>query len=455
MIASFRLFRAAWIAAFALAAAVVVMPATAHSADFLVGMQDSSQTLVPGSVQNAGLGEMQGLGVKVVRVTFSWREIAHNCKGQSVAALSNDTNPCYDWSLYDGLVNSATARGMQVLASVFKSPDWANGVVGRPYFTGGSWSAFLRWEAYYRAFVQAAAKRYRVGSPAGFIRYWTIWNEPNSRTFWAPFTWDAPKRYAYMYAKSSQQIKRLNRFAKVAPGPTGPNATGMKPITYIQRMQPFLSRYGAKIDAWAHNPYSGAPINPRRPVFRSPAVGIGNITDLFRTLDRHRSTRGRAVWATEFAYQTPPERTFETSFSNQSIWMAEAMDMAWRTRRIPIFVWYIMKDPKSRFDWQSGVIKSSGQRKPSYAMYQRSISVLSDNVRRTQPVYLWGRSGVHPGTAQLVQSRNRRTWTRVTGQRSARGGVRYATKRLAVGTWYFATRDNLGRGPARKVIVRR
>lgn len=442
----------------ALTALGAVGAGTASAQSYVIGMQDTAQTLSFGT-QTQALDEMQALGVHVVRITMSWSDVAAGCSASlTLAELADPDNACYSWSLYDALVANAQSRGIQVLASVWKTPNWANGQADKPYNIGRNWSQFKVVVARYKSFITAAGTRYRAGSGHGVIKYWTIWNEPNSRRFWSPWTGakDSAKRYAYMYSVGAAALKKVNKSAKVAPGPTGPNSTGSKPVTYIKNMQPWLKKYHARIDAWAHNTYAGAPVAPNRPAFHSPSVGLGNISDLFNALDAAKITRHKQVWSAEFAYETPPDRHFSTSFQNQALWMGNAMDIAWRTHRVSMFIWYVMVDATAKDDWQSGVISASGKKKISYYMYQRPVSLSSTKIHKGDTVSVWGVSNLHPGAGKLVWSTSNK-FTKVHTLRNRRGanGVRTASFRPpAKGTYFVAVRDGSGIGSSVRLIVR-
>src|SRR4029077_19365779 len=114
----------------------------------------------------------------------------------------------------------------------------------------------------------------------------------NSRSFWQPFGKAMPTQYADLYASAAKELKATNPSALVAPGPTGPNSTGMKPIDFIKAVQPLLAARHAPVDAWAHNPYPGGGAkSPRAKFFKAPSVGIGNLPDLITQLDKSPVTR--------------------------------------------------------------------------------------------------------------------------------------------------------------------
>jgi hypothetical protein len=50
--------------------------------------------------------------------------------------------------------------------------------------------------------------------------------------------------------------------------------------------------------------------------------------------------------------------------------MKQALAMAKKTRRIDLFIWFLIKDEGRLDGWQSGVVTRRGQRKPSFRSFQ-------------------------------------------------------------------------------------
>lgn len=435
----------------ATATAALAVPATAPA--LTIGIQ--SENLVrheDPAVRAAAFRQMRLIGVKVTRVTLSWRDVGGGCSATDRGTLGNPNLPCYNWGKMDSIVSMAKANRIALLVSITEAPEWANNH-HNPFNTGASPARFDALATHYSRFASAAAKRYGTGSAYGFVSYWTIWNEPNSRTFWAPFNNDTPRRYGLLYARSAKAIKLASPRSKVAPGPTGPNSTGLKPADFIRLVAPQIARYGgsAYVDAWAHNPYPAVRQSPRAIGYTSPSIGMGNLRDLFVTLDRQAVTRRKPVWATEFSYQTNPPDPTGVSLATQATYLAEAFDILWTSKRVTIGLWYVLRDPAGEPDWQSGLIRANGRAKPSLPMFKRMVSRSVSKVRRGGAVRIWGMSTTSPGTATLVWSRNGRSWARMPGVRR-RGGVVWTTTRFQQ-TMYVATRDAGGRGPARIVRV--
>ncbi|MFN7973781.1 MAG: beta-galactosidase [Acidobacteriota bacterium] len=77
----------------------------------------------------------------------------------------------YDWSIYDAAVDDLRAHGQDVIATLAFTPDWATSgaTLTDPPDDIGDWWNFVYWT---------------VDHFKGRVRYWEIWNEPNSTRFW-------------------------------------------------------------------------------------------------------------------------------------------------------------------------------------------------------------------------------------------------------------------------------
>ena len=456
-------------------AAAVALPAPASA--MLMGVEANGELLNPDRTpaqQAESLDRIASQGARLARVNVSWKQIASYCNGQTLSALRNDKNACYDWSSLDSLVSLAQARDIQLLFSVSRVPFWLQHS-SNPMYIGTSSAAWTRTVQFYPAFITAIATRYNSSSTIGTVKLWTIWNEPNSKTFWWPLATRAqramaPTRYAILYGASAKALKAANPTATVAPGPTGPNST-IKPVPYITAFQKVVARYlpGRTIyqkrrylGAWAHNPYPViyAPTGNPRYGYNSykdrNALGFSDTRELARLLDSAPITRGLKIWATEFGWETnPPERTaFGIPTYLQARYIAEGYDLLDATGRVSIGVSYVLTDPTQPADFQSGTFFSNGKPKPSYYAYQRMISTSSTKVRRGQAISIYAKANTDPRRTAIMYSTNGYTgWRVLPGARRADGSIRRSLRMTR--TLYFATWDGTKRGPKRGVLVRR
>jgi MYXO-CTERM domain-containing protein len=101
-------------------------------------------------------------GAEWVRIDFNW-DIAEATQGT------------YDWTVFDGVLDAAKARGLNVFATIGYGPAWAS--TGDALGDGPTND--VPNAAAYAAFVKAAATRYADGRVAA----WGTWNEPNLEQF--------------------------------------------------------------------------------------------------------------------------------------------------------------------------------------------------------------------------------------------------------------------------------
>jgi hypothetical protein len=425
------------------------------SSSFDVGIQSDNVLLYGPDVPKA-LEEVGTLGASPVRISIHWAGIANDCRSLSIDQRRDPKEPCYHWELVDRAVSGARQRGLRILASVSQTPTWLFNDED-PAYIGDTWPQFLRFSSEYQAFVQAAATRYGEDSPIGMIDRWTVWNEPNSSTFWKPQSQDVAKRYAYLYSLAAPEIKARIPLAQVAVGPTGPKST-TKPLDFVRHVQPWLQRFlasrggaSAFVDAWAHNPYPGALLPPDFQVFAPPSVGIGNMDDLLLALDASPATRGIPIWATEYSYQTnPPDSELGVSLQNQADWLADGAFLLWKTHRVDLMIWYVLQDPAQATDWQSGLITAQGKLKPSFEMFRHLVGVSREVAGPGDEIELWGRSSELDGDSRIVISTPHGKWHAAPHQKINDDGTISASIR-ETGSFRVALQSGAHRGPTRMV----
>ncbi len=421
------------------AALVLGAPQPARAAAMQMGLQDEASLLSHDpNMQTNGLVDAKAAGAQLVRVTMLWDQVAAACAGQTMQALSDSTNSCYDWTVYDSLVSKARAMQMPILTSVYRFPSW----VGPSTSTFNSPDLAL---AAYESFCHAAASRYSTHSTIGTINYWTIWNEPNSGTFLqqGPQT---PALFARFVLVGSRAIKQVDPALLVATGPTGPKST-TKPIQWWKAVGPQLDKLGAGryIDAISHNPYQIIVAPDKRAYIRSSgSVGMGNLADLLATTDRFSALKAKPVWYTEFAYESSARGV---SLLLQAKWLADAARVSSQSPRVRMLVWYVLKDPVDVNDWHSGLRFTDGRPKPSYASFQRPISAF----KAGRSVQVWGRSQVSAVTAHIVYRKlGTKAWKPLAARHDSSG---FLVASLKTGQWQVAVQDALGMGPVLAVSV--
>ncbi|MFL5893731.1 MAG: hypothetical protein ACJ76Z_01295, partial [Thermoleophilaceae bacterium] len=135
-----------------LACALPVAQAHASRQQYRI-FEDDRLLIYSGPGVRAGtLDQAKELGVNVVRVQFTWRNIA-------LAKPKNPSDPAgygSAWSNWDSLVIEAHKRGIKVLATVSgPAPGWAAGKTGK-WFTGSRYPSAKA----FGEFMTAVGRRY-------------------------------------------------------------------------------------------------------------------------------------------------------------------------------------------------------------------------------------------------------------------------------------------------------
>jgi len=371
-----------------LAAAAVAVSAssTAQSASkqqtagrgMIVGFYDDEQVF---GRTDWAFTQLKSLRAGIVRITIDWANVAK----RRPADASDPSDPAYQWSAIDNVVAKAAQNKMRILAVIYGTPRWA----------GTGKNRLPRRITDLRLFAFAAATRYSgtynvavgEGEPERLlpaVRFWLAWNEPNNPVFLKPQwkkvrgTWRPQS--AYDYAKICSAIwagVHSTGLAneKVGCGVTGPRGndapTSSRASTSPLVFLTWLRRAGLKrFDAYAHHPYYGNRLEKPTTVPKSKkAVTLGNIGVLLRQLKRLYGSK--RLWITEYGYQTrPPDRYFGVSYSAQAKYVHQAYAVAKKTRKVDMFVWFLIRDERRLSGWQSGVYTASGKRKPAFRAFQ-------------------------------------------------------------------------------------
>ncbi|HET7568815.1 MAG TPA: hypothetical protein VFJ91_12540 [Gaiellaceae bacterium] len=375
----------------AVAALAAAAPASAsHYARF--GVQDDAWLMYgPGTLQQR-LDTLQKLGVKMVRVTLRWDEIAPTKPAN--ARDPYDTH--YRWNAYELALKGLHERHIPALVTIWGSPRWANG--GHP----ANWLP----KSGFGNFAYAASKRFP------WVHLWTVWNEPNARRFSWPVS---PKLYVRRLLNPAHALlHQASRANKVAGGVTSPrrSPSGMAPLAFMAGMH----RWHAKLDAYAQNPYPGSP---RETPYRDPCSWCRTLTMARLPQLRSDVTRYfgyKPIWLTEYGYQTnPPDRIFGVSKALQARYVGEAALRVWQQARVTILIHFMVEDEIGIGGWQSGFFTRYGAQKPSFRAFGLPLAQVS---RRGSRTVVWGQ--VRPGSGKrtyVLQRWNGHRWVHVGSSR--------------------------------------
>lgn len=314
----------------------------------------------------------------LVRTTVYWSKVA----ARRPTTPANPFDPAYHFEDVDELVRGAQLRGMEVMLTIWGTPGWANN--GRGQNRPPTRMADLQ------SFARAVAARYSGRFPGlPFVRFFSVWNEPNLEQFLAP-TFDSrgrplsPRTYARMARAAYAGFKAGNPRALVAVGETSPRGRD-KLTPQPGRLQNTLSpgtfarlvasvRPRIKFDAWAHHPYSELGRPPTQRV-RFPNVNLPQLKQFETSLDRWFGRRGIPIWITEYGHETKPGEPKGVTVSQQAAYARQALSIARLDPRVQMFVWFILRDDPTS-PWQSGLLNRNGTKKPAFAAFSATAKLL-------------------------------------------------------------------------------
>ncbi|HYI73634.1 MAG TPA: glycosyl hydrolase [Gaiellaceae bacterium] len=368
----------------ALAALILAWPATA-APGALYGIQDDAWlTQGPGTLESR-LDELDRLGVDVVRYTVRWDVVA----AERPVVARDATDLAYDWRSTDAVLRGLRRHGISPVLTLYGTPRWANGGRG-PNWAPSSASSFGE-------FARAAATRY------GWVRQWTIWNEPNRAQWLQPTS--ASTYVRNLLNPAYAQIHAVIPAARVGGGMTAPRAGagGVSPVSWIKSM----GAARARLDAYAHHPYPGRPQieTPWAPACRScTTIAMADLERLVALV--HKNLGRKRIWLTEFGYQTnPPDVFLGVSPEKQAEHVASAARRVQSAPFVDMLIFFLVRDDAAPEGWQSGFTTVSGVKKPAYTAFRLPLVKTS---RNGQLVGLWGqiREGTGRQTYRLRVYRN-------------------------------------------------
>jgi hypothetical protein len=399
------------------------------------------------ALRSQTLDEIQGMGVKWLRVVVLWRSAAPSSGSSTPPAGFNESGQDgYLWAPYDRAINEARARGMNVLVTISGPiPKWASGN-HKSYTYRPSATRFQR-------FVTAVGNRYRDQ-----VSLWSIWNEPNHPGFLTPqFAGrkghryaESPKLYRSLFLAADRGLKASgNGSDRVLMGETAPRGTSneVAPLRFLRGVLAPRGKFPA--DGYAHHAYTTA----KGPSFVPPGkddVTIGVLSRLSRALDAearaHKIRRAMPIYLTEFGIQSEPDPYIGVSYQRQAEYRSISEWIAWKNPRVAAFSQYLMRDDNPRSGsayarysgFESGLRSSSGKEKLAYKAFR--LPLVAD--ARGKRVYFWGY--VRPAAARttvLVQVRK-------TGSRTFRSLKHVTTN----GSGYWTSSTSLRNGAQYRVV---
>jgi hypothetical protein len=304
-------------------------------------------------------------GSSIIRLLVQWNLAAP----QRPANASDPFDPAYNFDDVDEATRLAQESDQEVMLTISGTPRWANG--------GRNANVMPRRIADFQAFARAIASRYSgrfMGYP--FVRFWSIWNEPNLNLFLTPqFNSQgksvAPANYARLAAAGYAGIKAGSRQAKVGigetsargrdrrvPGVSDTHSPG-KFAELVAKANPRL-----KFDAWTHHPYPFNPNSPPTQLVKWPNVSLRSLPRFNDSLKTFFKRKSMSIWVTEYGHQTKPPERFGISYAKQTAYVRQSIALVRSYSFVSMFIWFVYQDDQGQ-PWESGLYTQAGARKSS------------------------------------------------------------------------------------------
>lgn len=322
---------------------------------------------------------LQNLGVGWVKVQVSWK-------------LYQPAPDRYDEERFtelDGLVSAAQDKGIKVLLSVSKAPEWSRPVTemdGPP----------LNYQLY-RNFLRVLGSRY-----LGRVAAYELWNEPNLQREWNGTELNAAD-FVRLVNEGASGLRETDPQAILisgAPAVTGINdgVVAIDDRVFLRSM--LKAGIAGQIDAVGVHPYGWA--NPPESSFGSPDPAAASHNDhpsffFINTLQDyanllHEFGVQKQLWTTEFGWgsfqginnklgtpEPPPENALfmnDVSEKEQARYILQAFAMGQDLDTVgPMFLWNLNFGPLlgTQFS-ESGysLLRPDGSKRPSYLALQNA-----------------------------------------------------------------------------------
>jgi hypothetical protein len=303
-------------------------------------------------------------GSTILRLLVQWDLSAK----QRPERPTDPFDPAYVFDDVDEAVRAAQIADQEVMLTISGTPSWANGGK-RPNVMPTNLADLT-------AFARAISSRYS-GRYAGFpfVRFWSVWNEPNLQLFLTP-QFDArgrsvaPANYAKLYAAAYAGIKAGNPDALVAIGETSARGTdkptGVRPTHSPGKFAELVAKANPKLKfaAWSHHPYPTNPNMKPSQLVKWPSVSLRSLPRFEESLKAWFKRPSVPIWITEYGHQTKPPDSLGVTYLQQGKYIQEAIAIAKSYPFVHMFIWFVYQDDPGQ-PWESGIYSQAGLPKGS------------------------------------------------------------------------------------------
>lgn len=367
---------------------------------------EAPHELLGAATRSRALGQLEGLGVRALRVELHWHDVAPGANAARRPSFDATDPASYKWGQYDALLAEARRLRWDVLLTVTSPvPRWATAraqdLITRPD------------DQQFEEFMTAVGRRF--GSQ---VALWGIWNEPNLSSWLRP-QWGAdgtpvsPRIYRGLFEAAHAGLtkagigaprllfgetapfgaSRVNLARERAPREVAPLAFLRGALCLDAHYRKAIGCGALPIFGYAHHPYTYPAV--QGPFYRPPErdeVTIGSLARLSAALDL--AARARAIpahvriYLTEYGVQSKPN-PLGVSLRQQAEYDAISERIAWQDPRVAAFSQYLFRDEFAHgglLGSRTGLYTPRGARKPLALAFALPLVVS----RQRSGYALWG-----------------------------------------------------------------
>ena len=283
---------------------------------------------------------MKEAGVGVVRVDFSWQDIEPS-QGK------------IDYSKYDALVELLSQSKINILGILDYSADWAS--------PQGAWNYPDPDNAFFLKYSGGVVQRYKDK-----VKYWELWNEPDSRTYWNPQ--DGLKGYVNLLKEVYVELKKIDPFCKILNGGLASGLSGVNHL-YDNGAQGYFDIMNIHI---FETPLDSQAIKRAQAFVR-----------LTKKVMARNNDADKKIWITEIG--CPGVKRGQKvknwwmgnnpSEKDQARWVKEVYGNLLEDKSVGIVFWAFFRDTNEH--WKNGVdhfglVRNDFSKKPAFTAYKEA-----------------------------------------------------------------------------------
>ena len=216
-------------------------------------------------------------------------------------------------------------------------------------------------EAGYVQYAKAVVEHFR-----GSVKYWEIWNEPDSADYWQPQ--DGLKRYAQLLKRVYPELKKTDPTCKIVLG-------GLSQYWSIHLRYLYKADAGGSFDIVNIHPFVD-------PLLADPILVLEGNCRAVQKVMRDNGDISKPIWLTEIGCPGTSKAGVKNwwagrnpSEDEQAQWVQKIYAHRGRYPGVQKIFWAFFRDTRGHFDSgvdYFGLVRADFSKKPAFDSYQRA-----------------------------------------------------------------------------------